>query len=206
MMPDIKTEMSKVLNAWEKDAQETTAKPAAPAKPVVSTPSGKKLWTPTNNVTRATFDYVQNNSGQTGEQIRAALGAKGFNLNSVSSLLTQFTKQGLIVRDVGGKHYAKVSEYRPLSSTKKYKATGKRKSKIVTAPRTPRAPRSAGIAALKPEPRVETATTINISSAQPLKNPAPYVAMAWDAETVINNIGLKQAHALYKELSTYFGG
>lgn len=205
-MPDIKTEMSKVLNAWEKDAQETTAKPAAPAKPVVSTPSGKKLWTPTNNVTRATFDYVQNNSGQTGEQIRAALGAKGFNLNSVSSLLTQFTKQGLIVRDVGGKHYAKVSEYRTLKSTKKYKATGKRKSKIVTSPR------SSGLAALQPLPTPKkkdpavVPTTINISSAQPLKNPAPYVAMTWDAETVINNIGLKQAHALYKELSTYFGG
>jgi hypothetical protein len=30
------------------------------------------------------------------------------------------------------------------------------------------------------------------------------VATAWDAETVINNIGLKQAHKLFLELQTYF--
>lgn len=192
-MPDIKTEMSKVLNAWEQDAQETQT------KPMVATPSGKKLWSVTNNVTRATFDYVQNNSGQTGDLIRTALVAKGFKANSVSSLLAQFVKQGLLVKDVEGRYYAKVSQYTTLKASKRFKAEGKRKSKIVTSPRTPR---SAGIAALKVEPKLKE------KGAGPgvLTPTKPYVAMTWDAETVINNIGLKQAHALYKELSTYFGG
>lgn len=191
-MPDIKTEMSKVLNAWDTDAQQTS-------KPMTATPSGKKLWTVTNNVTRATFDYVQNNGGQTGEKIRADLVAKGFKASSVSSLLTQFINQGLIVRDVDGKYYAKVAEYRTLKATKKYKSTGKRKSKIV------KAPRSQGIAALKVEP-TPAPNKIKDPTIKPLTGVTPYVTMAWDAETVINNIGLKQAHALYKELKTYFGG
>lgn len=190
-MPDIKTEMSKVLNAWEQDAQETQTKPMAVL------PNGKKLWSVTNNVTRATFDYVQNNSGHTGEQVRTALVAKGFKMNSITSLLAQFTKQGLLVKDVEGRYYAKVAEYTTLKASRRFKAEGKRKSKIVTAPRTTRTPHTAGIAALKVAPKLEEkATTINTSS----------VTTAWDAETVINNIGLKQAHALYKELSTYFNG
>lgn len=199
-MPDIKTEMSKVLNAWEQDAQETQA------KPVVSTPSGKKLWTITNNVTRATFDYVQNNSGHTGEQVRTALVAKGFKINSVTSLLAQFVKQGLLVKDVEGRYYAKVAEYTTLKASKRFKAEGKRKSKIVTSPR------SAGIAALKPEPTPKKKDSLTGVIPSMVTAPAPvvlaptkpYVAMTWDAETVINNIGLKQAHALYKELQTYF--
>jgi hypothetical protein len=190
MMPDIKTEMSKVLNAWDTDAQQTS-------KPVTATPSGRKLWAVTNNVTRATFDYVQNNGGQTGDKIRADLAAKGFKTSSVSSLLTQFINQGLIVRDVDGKYYAKVSEYATLKSSKRLKPTGKRKSKIVTSPR------STGIAALKPEPKLEP-NKVKDPTIKPLTGVAPYVAMAWDAETVINNIGLKQAHALYKELGKYF--
>jgi hypothetical protein len=205
MMPDIKTEMSKVLSAWEQDTQ------APQEKPMVATPNGKKLWTVTNNVTRATFDYVQKHGGSTGEKIRTDLKDKGFKPSSISSLLAQFVNQGLVVRDVDGKYYAKVTEYRTLKSTRKHKAEGKRKSKIVTSPR------SAGLAALQPLPtpkKKASLTGVNSSvvtaptwpAPAPLKNPAPYVAMAWDAETVINNIGLKQAHALYKELSTYFGG
>lgn len=194
-MPDIKTEMSKVLNAWEQDAQQTQA------KPMVATPNGKKLWTVTNNVTRATFDYVQKYGGNTGDKIRADLIAQGFKANSISSLLTQFVRQGAMRRDAEGRYYTVAPEYVTIKASLKNKYEGKRKSKIVTSPR------STGIAALKPEPTpVKEKTTINISSVQPLKNPAPYVAMEWDAETIINNIGLKQAHKLFLELNTYFGG
>lgn len=174
-MADLKTEMSKVLNAWEQDAQEVQH----------PKPKGPRLFTATNNVTRATFEYVKSNPKRTHSQICEEMARRGFKQNSVGSLVTQFTKQGMFERGEDGKYVALTDAYIPLKSTKKYKSKGERKSKIV------KSPRSSGIAALKVVP-----TTINTSS----------VATAWDAETVINNIGLKQAHKLFLELQTYFGG
>lgn len=177
-MPDLKTEMSKVLNAWEQDAQEVQQ----------PKPRGPRLFTATNNVTRATFEYVKSNTKRTHSQICEEMARRGFKQNSVGSLITQFTKQGMFERDEDGRYTAITKEYIPLKSTKKYKAEGKRKNKIV------KSPRSSGIAALKVLPVTGVNSSVAVAPTQ------------WDAETVINNIGLKQAHALYKELSTYFGG
>jgi hypothetical protein len=186
-MPDLKTEMSKVLNAWEQDETDTLA------RPMVAGPDGRVVFGVTNNVSRETFNFVKNNPAQTHLTVTEALSKRGFKKTSVASLLTQFVKQGLISRDADGTYCAEAEEYSPLKSTKKLRAEGKLKTKPKTKAKAKvvKVPRSAGIAALKVVP-----TTINTSS----------VATAWDAETVINNIGLKQAHALYKELSTYFGG
>jgi hypothetical protein len=188
-MPDLKTEMSKVLNAWEQDEHDTLKKPMA------ATPNGKKLWSVTNNVTRATFEYVQQHPAHTGEQIRQALVAKGFKANSVSSLLAQYVRQGMLSRDSEGKYRTIVSEYTRLKTSKRLPPPTQRKSKIVTSPRTPH---TAGIAALKVEPASAPAPSLTGVNSS--------VVSAWDAETVINNIGLKQAHALYKELGKYFNG
>lgn len=184
-MPDLKTEMSKVLNAWEQDETDTLA------RPMVARPDGKVVFGVTNNVSRETFNFVKNNPAQTHLTVTEALGKRGFKKTSVASLLTQFVKQGLISRDADGTYCAEADEYSPLKSTKKLRAEGKLKTKPKTKAKVVKVPRSAGIAALKVVP-----TTINTSS----------VATAWDAETVINNIGLKQAHKLFLELQTYFGG
>ena len=182
-MPDLKTEMSKVLNAWEQDETDTLARPK------VVGPDGRVVFGVTNNVSRETFNFVKNNPAQTHLTVTEALSKRGFKKTSVASLLTQFVKQGLISRDADGTYCAEVEEYSPLKSTKKLRAEGKLKTKPKT--KVVKVPRSSGIAALKVVP-----TTINTSS----------VATAWDAETVINNIGLKQAHKLFLELQTYFGG
>jgi hypothetical protein len=138
-----------------------------------------QAFKPTNNVTQETFNYVKNNPSKNSREIRLALVARGFNSGSIGSLLTQFTKQNQMMRDHNGRYTVCVPSYTPLKSTKKFKAEGKRINKIVTKPK------SAGIAALTPQ---VTATT------------------QWDAETIINNIGLKQARALYDELKKLFGG
>ena len=200
-MPDLKTEMSKVLNAWEQDEQDTLARPMIPM------PDGRVVFGITNNVSRETFNFVKNNPAQTHQTVTEALSKRGFKKTSVASLLTQFVKQRLISRDEDGVYYAEAEEYSPLKSTKKLRAEGKSKTKIV------KAPRSQGIAALKVEPKLkkkETSLTgvipSMVTAPAPLKNPAPVVTTAWDAETIISNIGLKQAHKLFLELQTYFGG
>jgi hypothetical protein len=179
-MPDLKSEMSKVLNEWEQDAQQLQEKPMQRHLP--------QQFTPTNNVTQETFNYVKNNPNKNSAEICDALEVRGFKKNSVGSLLTQFVKQGQMLRDHNAQLRTVVSTYTPLKSTRKFKAEGKRTNKIVQIKSKPK---SAGIAALQ----VDTTPKAT-----------PKVSTQWDVDTVINNIGLKQAHALYLELHTFFGG
>ena len=181
-MPDLKSEMSKVLSAWEQDEQQTQEKQVTATLP--------QIFRPTNNVTLETFNYVRDNPDETSAEICTALEARGFKKGSVSSLLGQFVKQSQMIRDFKGRFSTTVPNYTPLKSTKKYRATGARTNKIVSIKSKPS---SAGIAALKVDTKAKT--TIN----KP-------VATQWDADTIINNIGLKQARALYDELKTIFGG
>jgi len=172
-MPDIKTALSTALSEWEKDDQQQ---------------ENQMNYVPhfkvTNNVTRATFDYVKNNPASGYKQIAAALEKRGYKPSSIGSLLTQFVKNGLCARDANNNYTTLVNEYSPIKVRKQVKA----KQVIEKA----KATRGEGIAALgaQPTPRVAPATIVT----------------AWDADTIINNIGLKQARALYDELKKIFGG
>jgi hypothetical protein len=140
-------------------------------------------FVPTNNVTQETFNYVKNNPNKTSIEIRNVLVARGFNAGSIGSLLTQFTKQNQMVKDHNNRYSVCVPHYTPLKSTRQFRAAGKRVNKIVSKPKA--VPKSVGIAALTPQSTTKT---------------------QWDADTIINNIGLKQARALYDELKKLFGG
>jgi len=165
-MPDIKTALTGILSEWELDSQQQEKK-------MKHVPHFKV----SNNVTRATFDFVKNNPHQSCKTICAALEKQGYKPSSIGSLLTQFVKNGLCMRDANSNYTAIANEYTPIKVRKQIKAT-----QVIEKAKTTR---GEGIAALSPQPMVKT---------------------AWDVETVINNIGLKQAHALYRELHTYFGG
>ena len=168
-MPDIKTALSGILSEWELDNKQQEKQ--------VQTTHRVPHFKITNNVTRATFDYVKNNPASGYKEIAATLEKQGLKPSSIGSLLTQFVKKGLCKRDADGKYTAIVNEYSPMKARKKLKA-----EQVIEKAK---ATRGQGIAALSPQPTVKA---------------------VWDVETIINNIGLKQAHALYKELHTYFGG
>jgi CelD/BcsL family acetyltransferase involved in cellulose biosynthesis len=74
---------------------------------------------------------------------------------------------------------------------KKAEAKPERKKVVLVSKRTGEVipPAAAGIAAL---PKVREA--------------APQINAAWDAETLLNNLSIKQARALYDELRKIFGG
>lgn len=170
-MPDIKTAMSKVLDEWEADNQQQEKQ--------VKHPPYFKV---TNNVTRATFEYVRQHPASGYREIASELEKQGYKPSSIGSLLTQFIKGGLCVRDANNNYTAIVSEYSPVKANKKLKSIQTIQKAKVT--------RGEGIAALKVEPRAKLTS----------------VYSAWDADTIINNIGLKQARALYDELKKIFGG
>ncbi len=175
-MPDLKSEMSKVLEAWEQDVEQLQQEKQVKALP--------QRFVPTNNVTLETFNYVKNNPLRSSGEICNALQARGFNKGSVGSLITQFTKQGQFAKDVNGRYSAVAREYTPLKSTKKFRAEGKRINKIVTKPK------SAGIAALQ----VDAATQ------------SPFSVTPWTTDGIISKLSVIQARALYDELKKIFGG
>ena len=173
----IKTTLGEILNEWELDNQQQE-------KQVQKTPYVPHFKV-TNNVTRATFDHVKNNPHQSCKTICTALEKRGYKSSSIGSLLTQFVKNGLCVRDEQGRYTAIAHEYTPIKVRKQLKA--KQAKQVIEKAK---ATRGEGIAAL---------------GAQPTQRVAPIVT-AWDADTIINNIGLKQARALYDELKKIFGG
>jgi hypothetical protein len=184
-MPDIKSALEKALNDWE-PAPAPTPEPA-PAK---------AYFTVTNNVCRTTFDYVRDNPGKTRVEVAKALEAQGYKSGSVSSLLGQMLKQSMM-RESAHLLYVTTNEYAPLKSSKALKVAQEkaqqatRKKVVLISKRTGEVipPASAGIAALP--------TT---------REAAPQINSAWDAETLLNNLSIKQARALYDELREIFGG
>jgi hypothetical protein len=112
-MPDMQTALSNALkttiNDWEKDDMQTTQ----------TNTQGKKFFGVTNNVTRATFDFVKKHPNLTSAEICADMTRLGFKDSSVGSLLAQFAKQGLAERDDRGRYITIVDEYRPLKAKKK---------------------------------------------------------------------------------------
>jgi flagellar basal body P-ring protein FlgI len=175
-MPDLNTALRQALDSWEPPV-ETPA--PAPAKP---------YFTVTNNVTRVTFEYVRDNPGKNRVEVAKALEKQGFKPGSVSSLLGQMIKQGLL-RESAHLLYAMTNEYTPIKGSKAMKA----------------------LAAKPQEQQRKKVVLINkrtgeVVGAAPKVEPTPQINSAWDAEVMLNNLSIVQARALYDSLRKIFGG
>ena len=215
-MPDIQTALSNALkntiNNWEKDDMQTAQVNTKPQG--ANYQRGAKAFSVTNNVTRATFDYLKKHPNLTSAEICADMEKLGYKESSVGSLLAQFAKQGLAERDDRGRYITIVDEYRPLKAKKKH-------SKIVAKPEEVKAKRkytkrSEGIGALL-KAKIESAPT----PSQAAFDAAAY-AMGGQArvdrsfltklvrtkspESIVENMNVLQARELYDYLRKIFGG
>lgn len=211
-MPDITTALktalenskrealNKTLDAWEKDEKETQLeKPVATGK--------QNLFEITNNVTRATFEYVRDNPRCTKEQVLKALSQ--YNESSVGSLLAQFVLQERIIRDADGRYSTIVYEYKPLMTRAKwYKHKGiepraynsKKKDKkqklIVVKRRTVE-----DVEAARAASGIETLAVAEAKSVGRFKQYKP-----WSPDEIVNTLNVMQARQLYDYLKNVFGG
>jgi hypothetical protein len=186
-MPDIKTALEQALakaqhatqlpTDWDDEGGEAAIESITTKAKEATMP--RQFFTTTNNVTRATFDFVLNNPGKTRIEIARRLAEQGFAKGSTSSLLGQFIKQGQIA-ERNGFLFAQQSEYKPLKASQ-------RKPAVVAAP-VKAAPKA------KPEVKPEAAPQIAAFDT------------AWNAENLLNSLSIKQARALYDELRKIFGG
>ena len=175
-MPDIASALRQTLDSWEPPV----AKPEpAPAKPYFAV---------TNNVTRITFDYVRDNPGKTRVEVAKALEAQGYKPGSVSSLLGQMLKQGLM-RESTHLLYVTTNEYIPLKSGKALKAMREnpppRKKVELVSKRTGKV--------LNPKPA-------------PAPEPVVQAAKEWSPNDVIDTLTVHQAIALFKALRSVLVG
>jgi len=169
-MPEIATALQKALNEWEP----TDPMPTPPPTPA------KAYFTVTNNVTRVTFDYVRDNPGKTRVEVAKAMEKQGYKPGSVSSLLGQMIKQGLM-RESAHLLYATVNEYTPLKGSKVVKAL-----------------------AAKPQEQQRKIVTITRRAA-PVAEPTP-VVKEWSPDDVIDKLTVHQAIALFKALRNVLVG
>jgi hypothetical protein len=137
-MPDIQTEMQKILHAWEQP--ETTEQPKETT-----------VFKPTNNVSQQTFNFVRDNAGCTRAHAIQKLVQSGHKKSSVTSLIGQMLRQGHITKNNYGMLYPNGDEYRPIKSAK---VTAKREAKV-NKPKTSKVRTSGGLAALVNEPMAE---------------------------------------------------
>lgn len=183
-MPDIKSELSKVLNQWDKHEETIRTHKEDQMKKDFG-------FKPTNNVSRETFNYVRDNPFQARRQIKEALTSRGFKEGSIDALLTQMRNGGLISRSPDGTYVAKVQEFQPIKVKTKIK-----KALIEHAHKAKKTePPSAGIAALASDTKQEAKTKTSI-----------ILNRGWSPEKAIENLNVIQARALYDELKKIFGG
>ena len=174
-MPDLKTEMQKILHAWEQP--ETTEQPKE-----------STVFKPTNNVTKATFNFIRDNSGCARNDAIRILVAQGHKKSSVSSLLGQMLRQGHIYKDSDGLLRPNGKTYTPIKSSK---TIAKREAKV-KKPKTFKLKTSGGLAALVNEP-----------VAQAFEH-RPDIRTSIDV--IMDTVSLNDAHELYRRLHLYFGG
>lgn len=220
-MPDMQTALTNALNNqlrntindWEKDDMQTTQTNTQPQG--MNYDTRKKLFGVTNNVTRATFDFVKKHPNLTSAEICADMEKMGYKESSVGSLLAQFAKQGLAERDDRGRYLIIVPEYRPLKAKKK-------EAKVVPKPVEVRPKRkyekkaTTGIGALLRE-KLEAMPT----PSQDALDAAAYAmggAMTYGAkrattiirartpQDVLKDMTVYQARELYTHLKEMFGG
>jgi len=176
MMPDLQTEMQKILQSWDepKTTEETT------------------VFTTTTNTSRATFELVRDEPGLPKKQYIRMLEVRGFKKSSTSSLLAQMLRQGHIWVDSSGCLRPNQNEYRPLKSTTtlKNKAKKPKTSKL----RTSIEPSKEALAAA-----AEAMGSIGM-------NRLIEVPVRTNIEVILDTITLSEAHELYCKLHQYFGG
>ena len=182
-MSTMQTALQKVFAEWEqgvhaKDAPNLTAK-------------GQKGFKPTNNVSRATFNYVRDNPGCTRIQATDALSAMGYKLSSTASLLSALTRQRQLRILEDGTMHANLTEYAPLkmSSSKKSKKAKKVQNMSLAQMVSAQAPR-------QEPPPVETVE----KRAQLIMH-----RTADDMDKYIDTLNVRQAKVLMQKLKAIFG-
>ena len=178
-MSTMQTELQKIVAKWEQG--DAKAEPNLTAK-------GQKGFKPTNNVSRATFNYVRDNPGCTRAQATDALSAMGYKISSTASLLSALTRQRQLRTLEDGTMHANLTEYAPLKMSSSKKAKKVKKAKEVGVAPTP-------------------LPVVHVNTDPPVERRAQLIMhrTADDMDKYIDTLNVRQAKVLMQKLKAIFG-
>jgi hypothetical protein len=174
-MPDLQTEMQKILQDWE--------------TPETTQPTEEPMFTTTTNTSRASFEIVRDDPGLPKAQYIRKLEALGHKKSSTSSLLSQMVRQGHLWVDSSGCLRPNQQEYKALKAATTLRNQTKKAKPVKTSKVITSTPKTNGIDALVAE-HTEVVRQLSLRS---------------KVDTILDEISLSDAHALYRHLHQYFG-
>ena len=119
-MPDLQTELSKVINAWDSDtAPQTQATQTTQPQPQENQMDTSK------SISEQVFQYVQAFPGYKTNEYAHRL-KPALNFNTIKTLINQMVRAGHMRKDPDGRIEAVINKYRPIPSNKKLQAKKKK--------------------------------------------------------------------------------
>jgi hypothetical protein len=197
-MPDLKTALQSALNEWNQP-ETTTVQTTTPSHHALAAveqrPEGTRYFSRTTDVSRSTFEYVRDNPHRVTREVVAALSAHGHNPSSVSSILSQMARTGLITRESDGTYWTHAREYTPvkLSALRRdRKATKPKAAKPKTVQPKVEAPKAEAPKVEAPKPTV----VLTRKEAAP----APALRVVNSIDELIDQLTVRQAIDLFNKL------
>ena len=129
-MPDMQTELSKVINGWDNNVSNTM------------------------NISQTTFHYIKEHPGCTSVSAVKELEKMGLKPASTVSLISAMVRQNQVRKDANRKLYPIASAYTPL------KQSNAKKARLTPKPKEVPTPEAQGIAALYVPPKAFDAAAL----------------------------------------------
>jgi len=154
------------------------------------------VFKPTNNVTKATFNFIRDNAGCTRVHAIQKIVQDGHKKSSVSSLIGQMLRQGHITKNNYGMLYPNGTEYTPIKSSK---TIANREKKVKTLK-----VKTSKIA--KPSKAALDAAAEAMGGINMLVDHSHTPVYRSKIDILLDDISLNDAHELYRRLHLYFSG
>lgn len=193
-MPDLQTELSKVISTWSEPEVNTAPTPAPTRAPRAHN------FVETKGTSRAVFDYILSHPGQTRQEIYDGVAALGHSRPTVQTLVTQMIRQKRVTETDSG-ITSNYSEYTPLKAW----ATWLRMEQKAKRAENTKAARAAKAAKDAARAVAKKAAKVAAVAPTPEIKPAPPLPSDTEVEDFVNSLTLKQAKAVYEELKKVFG-
>ena len=192
-MADMKSELKKVINAWEdKPETDDATDNTIPEVPQVEIKSNA-------SVSQTVFDYVRDNPNVSRKHIAVVLSQRGYLETTVTALVSQFIRQKLFVFGVGKGLIVTRKTYTPMYHRDNKPAKPAAVAVAVAPPQ--------GLAAIVHQPLItrapETWAPLSAEAWTAVTTAVP--TEAWTVESVVDKLNIRQARAVYNELRALLG-
>jgi len=192
-MADMKSELKKVINAWEdKPETDDATDNTIPEVPQVEIKSNA-------SVSQTVFDYVRDYPNRTRADVTYSLVKRGYNKATVGALVSQFIRQKLFVFGEGKRLTTTRKTYTPMYHRDNKPA---KPAAVAVAAATPQ-----GLAAIVHQPLItrapETWAPLSAEAWTAVTTAVP--TEAWTVESVVDKLNIRQARAVYNELRALLG-